>query len=129
MQHMVEVRKLPLFMMFVPIITVLAGFALYWNDSRGTNGQWTHSGPGMTFGFGAVIAIAILVLGMAVNAPTAKKLSKLGAEIRLRGGPPSAGEQAEILRLQDRLAKAMLAAAILIILAAIAMSVARYMPS
>ena len=129
MQQMVEVRKLPLYMAIIPMITVFAGIALYWNDSAGFRGDWMHSGPGRMFGMGAGFALIVMVIGMAVSAPSGKRLGALGASIRTRGTPPTPEEQAEVQRLQKRLAGAAQISVILLLVAAVAMSVARYMPN
>jgi uncharacterized membrane protein len=127
MAQMVD-RKFPIYMMVIPIITVLSGLGLYWVDSAGFSGQWSRSGPGMTFSFGATCAIIVVILGMSVNAPAGKKLGDLGAVVRARGGPPTPEEQGEMARLQNKLTRATQAAAVLLILAGGAMAVARYVP-
>src|SRR4051812_30007361 len=127
MQHMAEVRKLPLYMAIVPMLTVLAGISLLWYDSAGFNAEWMKSGPGHTYSLGGAIGIIVAIIGMSVNAPSGKRLSRIGAAVRARGGPPSAEEQAEISRLQDRLYKAVVVSAILLLIAGTAMAVARYM--
>jgi hypothetical protein len=129
MGHLTQVRRLPAYLMAGVILTVLSGIALYWNDSMGFSGQWVSSGPGKTFAVGGAMGIIVAVLGMAVNAPTAKRMGALLAEVQALGGPPSAQQAAEIQRLQARLLAAMRAAAILILLAVTAMSLARYVPT
>jgi hypothetical protein len=129
MGHLTQVRRLPSYLMAGVILTVLSGIALYWNDSAGFSGQWMYSGPGKTFAFGGAMGIIVAILGMVVNAPTATRMGALLAAVQASGGPPSAEQAAEIQRLQARLLTAMRAAAILIVLAATAMSVARYVPT
>ncbi len=84
-------RKFPIYMMVIPIITVLSGLGLYWVDSAGFSGQWSRSGPGMTFSFGATCAIIVVIIGMSVNAPAGKRLGELGAVVSARGGLPTPG--------------------------------------
>ncbi len=120
-------RKLSIWIMVMAFLTILSGLGLYAHDSAGS-ATWLASGPGRTFGLGAVFAIVTLVIGMSVNAPTASKLSALGASIAASGGPPSAEQAAEMQRLQVRLGKAAVAAAVLLLCAASAMAVARYVP-
>jgi hypothetical protein len=110
------------------ILTILSGLTLYWNDSVGFSSAWLSSGPGRTYGIGAVLAIITGVLGMAVNIPTTKRLAAIMAAARESGGPPSAGQAAEIQRLQARLTLATNIAAVLLVLAASTMAVARYVP-
>ncbi len=127
MHQMVDVRKLPLYMAVVPMLTVLAGLALFYHDSAALNGQWMKSGPGHTYSLGAALGIIVAIIGMAVSAPSGKRLSAIGAAVRARGGPPSAEEQAEMAKLQQKMGKAVNISAILLLLAGAAMAVARYM--
>ena len=128
MANLAQVRRLPAYLMGGVILTVLSGIALYWNDSLGFSTQWMSTGPGKTFAFGGAMGIIVAIIGMAVNAPTAKRMGALTAAIHASGGPPSPEQAAEIQRLQARLLTAMRAAAVLLLLAITAMSVARYMP-
>jgi uncharacterized membrane protein len=128
LSELTQVRHMPNYLMGGVILTILSGIALYWNDSMGFSSQWMSTGPGMTFAFGGALGIIVAILGMAVNAPTAKRMGALLAAVQASGGPPSADQAAETQRLQARLLTAMRAAAILLLLATTAMSVARYMP-
>jgi hypothetical protein len=129
MANLTQVRRLPAYLMAGVILTVLSGIALYWNDSLGFSAQWMSTGPGKTFAFGGTMGIIVAIMGMTINAPTAKRMGALTATIQASGGPPSAEQVAEIQRLQARLLMAMRAAAILVVVAAAAMSVARYVPT
>jgi uncharacterized membrane protein len=121
-------RKFSVVIMAAAFLTILSGLGLYWNDSAGFTSAWLGSGPGRTFGLGAVLAIVTLILGMSVNAPAAAKLGKIGAAVKAAGGPPSAEQAAEMQRLQARLGMAAVVAATLLVLATAAMAVARYVP-
>ncbi len=127
MQQLTEVRKLPLYMMFVPIITILSGLGLFYNDSVGTAGGFMRSAPGMMYSTGGVLAIITATIGGFINAPTGKKLGELGGKIRARGGPPTPEEQSEVARLQDKLNGATRVAAVLVTLAGACMALARSM--
>jgi uncharacterized membrane protein len=120
-------RGVNLWLMASAILTVLSGLALYWHDSAGfSSTAWLASGPGRTFGLGAVLAFIGIGIGMGVNSRAAKQLGALMASIQAAGRPPTPDETAAIQRLQDRLAKGGVAAAVLLLLAAAAMAVARY---
>ena len=120
-------RGLNLWLMAAAILTVLSGLTLYWHDSAGfSSTEWLGSGPGRTFGLGAVFAIIGVGVGMGVNSRAAKQLGALTAGIQAAGRPPSPNETATIQRLQDRLAKGGVVTAVLLLLAAAAMAVARY---
>jgi hypothetical protein len=109
------------------ILTVLSGLALYWHDSAGfSSAAWLGSGPGRTFGLGAVLAFLGIWIGMGVNSRAARHMGVLMASIQAAGRPPTPDETAVIQRLQDRLAKGGVATAVLLLLAAAAMAAARY---
>lgn len=129
MSYLIEKKKMPIYMMAGVVLTVLSGLTLYWNDSAGFHSEWMKSGPARTFGAGGVLAIIVAIMGMAINAPTAKKLGAISEAVRASGGPPSPAQAAEVARLQGRLAGAMKMAAVLVIAAAALMAVARYVPS
>jgi uncharacterized membrane protein len=128
MSHIVQVRRLPLVMMVVAILTVLSGLALYWRDSAGFHGAWMQTGTGIVFSFGALLGLASVAVGMAVSSPVGRRLGLLAAAAQAKGGPPSAEEAAEMQRLQARLAAASNLVAALLVLATAAMAVARYVP-
>lgn len=127
--HLTGVKKLPMILMTGAILTVLSGLTMYWHDSVGFSSAWMKSGPARTFGAGGVLTIIVVIMGMTINSPTARKLSRLGDSVRTAGGPPSTEQAAEMQRLQGRLGGSMRVGAILVLLAASLMAVARYMPS
>jgi hypothetical protein len=68
------------------------------------------------------------ILGVVVNFPTARRLTALAARVQGSGRPPAPEETAEMRRLQARLGRATTVAAVLLVLATLAMAVARYVP-
>lgn len=129
MQQVAQVRRLPLWLMAAMLLTVLSGLGLYWIDSAGfRSSAWLGSGPGRVFGLGGAFAVAAGVLGMVVNAPTARRLGAIIARVQATGRPPVPEAAAAIQRLQARLGRAATVAAILLLLATLAMAVARYVP-
>ena len=121
-------RRLSLVMMVAAILTVGAGLWLVMIDTGGAPGAWMQSSTGRAFSLGGALAILTLVIGMAVNAPTANRMSAIGAAIARRGGPPTADETAELGRLRARLALASGVLALLLLGATGLMAVARYLP-
>ncbi len=128
MEHVVESRRLPLYMMGAALLIIISGGALMWLDAAGSAGAWMRSGTGQTFSLGAALAIVGAIIGGAVNTPVGRRLGAIVAGARARGGAPDADELAEIQRLQGRLARATTWVAVLLVLATIAMAVARYVP-
>jgi hypothetical protein len=128
MEHLVQVRRLPVRLMIAMALVILSGIALYWKDSAGFQSGWMRSGPGIVFGLGAVFAIASGIVGMAISSPTGRRLTSLTAAVKARGGPPTPEELAELQRLQTRMRGAARLVAVLLVLATAAMAVARYVP-
>jgi uncharacterized membrane protein len=128
MEHLVQVRRLPVRLMIAMALVILSGIALYWKDSAGFQSAWMHSGPGIVFGLGAVLGIASGVVGMAISSPAGRRLTALTAAVKARGGPPIPEELAELQRLQTRMRGASRLVAGLLVLATAAMAVARYVP-
>jgi uncharacterized membrane protein len=128
MQQLTQHQRLPLYLMGAAILTVLSGLGLYWHDSAGFRSAWLGTRPAMIYGIGAVLAIVAVGLGMAINAPTARRLGALSETIRAGGMPPSADQAAALQDMQRRLDSATRLAAVLLVLATIAMAVARYVP-
>jgi len=127
MQQLTQQRRMPAWLSASGGLTILAGLLLYWHDSGGFSSvEWMRSGTGVTFGLGAVLAIAGIGVGSAVNVPAARELGALMARAQAAGGPPAPADLAVAQRLQARLATGARASAVLLLLAAAAMSVARY---
>lgn len=125
MKQLVQVRRMPLYMMGAAVATIASGFILMWRTSGGFGAEWMRTGTGMTFSTGAMFAIITLVYGMGFQSPTAKRLSALAGSLQ---GPPSPEQGAEMQRLQARLAVGGNVTAVLLVLATAAMAAARYVP-
>jgi uncharacterized membrane protein len=126
--HLNRVLKVPMALIGCGVLTILSGFGLFWNDSMGFKGAWMSSHTGMTFSLGALSAIIAFVIGLAVNAPTAKKMVAVAAQVHAKGGPPTPEQAAEMQRLQRRLGGALQAVTVLLLLTTAAMALARYIP-
>ena len=126
MQEIAEKRKLPIYFFISGILTVLSGIGLYWHDSAGFTNGFMHSAGGMTFGFGGLLALITLLLGIFVITPAAIRASKLGAAIAAGKKPPTPEQAAEMQGLQAKLGTMAVLAASLLTLTTIAMAVARY---
>lgn len=127
MQRLIQAR-LSLWLMAAALLTIVSGFGLYWHDSAGFQSAWLGSGPGRAFGLGGVFALAAVAVGMAVNAPAARRLGELGGRVQAAARPPAPDELAAMQALQARLARGTIWVAVLLGLTTLAMAVARYMP-
>ena len=68
------------FMVVIPVIailTMLSGLWLYARASMGFSPAYMSSGPGRTYGLGAVLAITGFTLGMTISRPAMMKINKL----------------------------------------------------
>jgi uncharacterized membrane protein len=126
MKHIVQVRHLPAYMTTSVMLSLATGLTLFWQLSGGFALAWLTSLQGLVLTLGAVAAVAMAVVGAAVNGPTADKLGKIGAAVQAGGKPPSSEQAAEMRRLQHRLAHATSMAALTLALAVIAMVAWRY---
>jgi uncharacterized membrane protein len=126
MDQVVRVRKLPVALILSGVLTVLSGLGLYWRDSAGFRPEWMASPTGTVFGIGGLLAIVALTIGITVNAPIAKRLSVLAGQVQAKGGPPTPEQAAEMQRLQKRLGGVLPLVTVLLVLATVAMALARY---
>ncbi len=128
MQQLAQVRKLPVYMMSLALLTILSGIGLYWRDSTGFSGQWMQTGSGRVFGLGGMLGILVVVLGMAIVTPTTKRMGALAAAMQGSSGPPAPAQIAEMQALQARMGRFATIVAVLLLFATAAMAVARYVP-
>ncbi|HEU4700472.1 MAG TPA: hypothetical protein VFS40_14905 [Gemmatimonadales bacterium] len=126
MGHLTQQLRLPTWIMWTAVLTILSGIGLYWRLSGGFASAWIHSGAGRVFGLGGALAIVSFVMGLVVNKPTAARMGALAAAMERAGGPPAPEQAAELARLQRRLYLASIESAILLTLATAAMACARY---
>ena len=126
MRYLTGVQKVPLILMAIGGVAILSGAYLAWVVSGGSLGPWVHSGPGEGYAFGAASALLAATVGSAINAPAARKLGSLAAQLRDSGGPPTDAQADALQRLNRRLATGTRTAAVLLLLSTVAMATARY---
>lgn len=120
-------RKLMIFLPVIAIVTMLSGLYLYWRASSGFSPEYMRSGPGQTYGIGAALAILSFILGVAITRPAMLKATQLTQSAM--GASPGDREamMAEAQALRARSASVGRVILILMMGAAIAMSIGRYM--
>jgi len=128
MDQLMRVRKVTPYLMGAALLTLLSGITMYGRDDHTYGAAWVHTGPGITFGVGAIFAIVGGGIGVLVSAPLGKRIASLGASIKAGGQPPTAEQSATMAMLQQRLARASFLNATLLVLATAAMAIARYVP-
>ncbi|RIK32231.1 MAG: hypothetical protein DCC56_00035 [Anaerolineae bacterium] len=115
------------FMGIVTTTTVLSGALLYARFfAGGISFIWT-TGAGFAFLVGAVAAIGSYVMGVTIFGKTQEKIGALGAAMAGAGAPPQPEQVAEMRRLQAFLMKAYQVDFVLLVVAMLAMAVARYL--
>ncbi len=128
MDHLMRQRRLPVYLMGVAMTTVLSGLLLYWHDTKVSGSAWPTRGSGLVFGIGGALAIIGVIIGMSVNSPSARRIAVIIGGAKAARRPPSAEEVAEITRLQGRLTISSKVVTVLVVLATLAMAIARYVP-
>ncbi len=125
MRRLAAERRVPLQLAIASILTLVTGIALMVHDGTISGGAWYRSRVGQTFSGGAALALAAALLAMATITPTGRKLMALGAAMGSAGG--SAEQRALLAALQQRLGRWQRVVAVLLLLATVAMAVARYL--
>ena len=109
-------------------LTLLAGLALYWRDAKAMDGVWMSSGIGRGLTVGAVAAIVAFVVGVFVMRRSTVRAMALGQSMaQVAEGPDRQARMAEIDRLRRRAMVSSHWVAGLLLIAAAAMAVARYL--
>jgi hypothetical protein len=125
-QHLMQQRKLPVYLAVAGLLTVLSGFTLYARMVSATHGAWAGTAPGMAYGLGGLSAIIGALVGTLVSGSAARRMAGIGQRAAQAGGP-SADQQAEIERLQRRMLLGSRLVAVFLGLAAATMAVGRYL--
>ena len=125
MQTLMQQQRLQLYLGLAAMLTVLSGVTMYARMAAATHGAWAGSRPGITYGVGAVAAILAAAVGGGVGSSAGRKMLALGQAIGSAG--PTPAQQAELTRLQSRMALGSRLAASFLVIAAGAMAVARYL--
>jgi len=126
MQRLASQSRFRLVMAIAPGLTVLSGLVLYGRVSAGFQMAWISSGTGLSLTVGALASLLTFVVFGAFQRPVAARLQALGGEVQRSGGAPTAAQAAEMQVLQRRMRWSMWWATLLLTVAVLAMSGARY---
>ena len=126
MQQLSKTNNMPLLMTLAATFTVLGGILLIERLSGGFTAGWFGTPHGIVISTGATFAIIAYLIGLLVNRPTVAKIASIGQAAAAKGGPPSPEQLQELQRLRTKLFSAINYTAVFVLLAAIAMSIARY---
>ena len=125
-RQLIGIRKYPMKILIIAILTVLSGFAMYGMNISMSGGAFARSRAGMVYGIGGVAALLTLVVGMTMITPSANRLGAIGAAVQTSGGPPTAEQQAERGKLQAKMTLGSRIAASLVLVTVVTMAIARY---
>ena len=124
-QYLMQQRRLQIYLAVAMLATVLSGLIMYGRMVAATHGVWAGSRPGIAYGFGALAAILAAAIGGAIGSSAGRRLQAVGQAIGATGPTPE--QQAELARLQDRMALGARIAASLLVVSAGAMAIGRYL--
>jgi uncharacterized membrane protein len=127
MDHLVEKKKIPMVITASAAVTILAGILLYWRDSNGFDLDWITSATGLAFTVGGAAAILAFVFGLVLVKPAVERMGSIGQAIAMSGGPPTDAQTSEMQRLGARLTLIGQINLLLLIVAVVAMAVARFL--
>lgn len=110
----------------VAILAILSGLWLFWLDSTLVGSEFMQSRMGMTLSTGGVLAIVAFALGVSIIRPSMKKALSLSQAAMSAEASQKEAMLSEAASLRMRGAKASRWVAVLLVLAATTMAVARY---
>ena len=126
MQGIVK-RKFMQIMPVVAILTMISGLWMLSRTSGGFNAEYFRSRAGMGFSTGGGIAIIAFLIGMTTVRPWMTKAGQLAQSAATASADDKARMMAEMGALRTRANKAGNIVAALLVIAATAMAVARYL--
>jgi uncharacterized membrane protein len=127
MAHLVEKKRIPVVILAAGAVTILAGILLYWRASNGFDLDWISSATGVAFTVGGVAAILAFVFGLILVKPAMGRMGSIGQAIAMSGGPPTDAQVSEMQKLGARLALIGQINLLLLVVAVVAMAIARFL--
>jgi hypothetical protein len=124
--ELLTVRKMPIYFAMASTFTVIGGVILYVRDAGGVR-LWLDAPMGVGLTVGALAAIVAWIGGNLFIPRTALQLQAVLGEMRSAGGPPSGEILGRLKAGQERLRMIGMIDLILIAIAVLAMSTARYL--
>jgi hypothetical protein len=125
MQHLMQRRRLQVFLGLAMLLTILSGVIMYARFAAATHGAWAATRPGIGYGVGALSAVLAAAIGGAIGSSAGRRMLAVGQAVGASGPTPE--QQAEMARLQARMSLGARLAAGLLVVAAGAMAIARYL--
>ena len=120
-------RKLMSVLPLVALLTILAGARLMWIASAASGGVYFQSTTGRVLAIGAAAGIISFLIGVVIGRPLGMRAGRLGATIAKAPESERAALVAELATVNRRAGLASKTVVVLLIIAASAMAVARYL--
>jgi hypothetical protein len=124
MQDIMTKGRLPTWLGASAGLTMLSGFVLYGRNTSISNGTWAGSRFGIVIGIGAVSAVVAMILGSINGRRTQKGMDEIAARAAQLGEEAAAAERAKLFQRSVMIGRIV---AGLLLVAATAMAVARYL--
>jgi uncharacterized membrane protein len=125
MGYLMEQRQWTKFMSTTSLLTILAGGALYYRLGS-VNWHWVVTPPGIGFTIGALTGILLLAVGHLLIAPRINTMGKISQEIQANKGSASLQQAARLNQIQKEMEIIGKVDFVLIMIAVLTMSTARY---
>jgi len=109
------------------LFTIIPGLIMYGRDSGGFNSAWMGTHYGLSLTVGAAAAILAVVIGMGFSGAGRSKVMTLRKTLAAEGRAPNVAEAAVLAGWQTKSERLARVAASLLVIAAGAMAVARYL--
>ena len=119
-------RRLFVVLPTVAVLTILSGLRLMMIQSSNFDAAYFRTAIGSMFALGGVAAILAFLIGLAFAMPAQRRMAALGPQIGTADEATRPTLQAEMDRLQKRLRVIGPLVTLLLVVAAVAMAIARY---
>ncbi|MCI0554388.1 MAG: hypothetical protein L0287_25865 [Anaerolineae bacterium] len=123
LRHLIAKGRFTTVMTVAGMLTVLAGYAMYWRDSDGFSSAWTHSGPGIGFAIGGAAGLFGLIFRILAN----RYMAALGRLTAGLTGQPGQEQSQKLVSLQKNQALLNMLSTWALIIAVLFMATARYL--
>lgn len=127
MHGLLNHSRFNLYMPLSALLTTVAGVLLYIKVSDTFNADWIETDGGIVMTIGAVAGLLAFGHGASAVGPLSGRVSEAMKEVYAKDGPPAPDEAARLQELTARLGRNAQASLILMIIAVVGMSAARYM--
>lgn len=125
MQYLITHTKIAAFFPMLALVTILSGVGLFWRNVSVSAGGWAATPAGMTYSVGGGAAVVAFLVGGLMIGRSFGELQRIGV-VSGAPGQPSSDHEERVAFLLARVRSGSRIALTLLIVAAVAMSVGRY---